>query len=383
MSWGAGARRSSWWGSLRGSSVTPALSRLTAPGADAKATYESAYGFDRTWNAAMRLVRVDNGWKVTEKGRVRAGTCSSGVPAPLRAASVIAGVLHRVSSVGPRHGRGGERARSAPADAALPRAGDARRARVEDAARIRRPTRPQEGGATRGGTRCEHGLEAGHAAEPTTAQPTTTGGRTRRLRPCRRSASEPRRERLRERRPPCASSQQRNPIWCSISLNVVAGRERLAPRADRSPVAAFERADVRPSVLGGVDDHRPHCRRGRAPRTSWCTTSVSRSARAGRGARAPAPRSRGRRPSRGSARCTACRRCTRKSRACSRRRRDTEAFGVFARKRPLSVSVQRRLRRCLRTKPSPRSSWPSRWASRSPCWAIRSGPCRSACAPWA
>lgn len=35
--------------------------------ADAKATYESPYGYARTWNAAMRLVRVDNGWKVTEK----------------------------------------------------------------------------------------------------------------------------------------------------------------------------------------------------------------------------------------------------------------------------------------------------------------------------
>jgi hypothetical protein len=39
----------------------------TATWADAKATYESPYGYARTWNAAMRLVRVDNGWKVTEK----------------------------------------------------------------------------------------------------------------------------------------------------------------------------------------------------------------------------------------------------------------------------------------------------------------------------
>ncbi|MBV9945979.1 MAG: hypothetical protein JOZ69_03935 [Myxococcales bacterium] len=35
--------------------------------ADAKASYESPYGYERTWNAALRLVRVDNGWKVTEK----------------------------------------------------------------------------------------------------------------------------------------------------------------------------------------------------------------------------------------------------------------------------------------------------------------------------
>ena len=40
---------------------------LTALGAQAKSTYESPYGYDRTWNAAVRLVRVDNGWKVTEK----------------------------------------------------------------------------------------------------------------------------------------------------------------------------------------------------------------------------------------------------------------------------------------------------------------------------
>ena len=35
--------------------------------ADAKAGYESAYGFDRTWNAATRLLRVDLGFKVLER----------------------------------------------------------------------------------------------------------------------------------------------------------------------------------------------------------------------------------------------------------------------------------------------------------------------------
>src|SRR5689334_6050491 len=35
--------------------------------ADAKSSYDSSYGFDRTWNAGMRLVRVDLGLKVTEK----------------------------------------------------------------------------------------------------------------------------------------------------------------------------------------------------------------------------------------------------------------------------------------------------------------------------
>lgn len=35
--------------------------------ASAKTAYESAYGFDRTWNAGMRLVRVDLGLKISEK----------------------------------------------------------------------------------------------------------------------------------------------------------------------------------------------------------------------------------------------------------------------------------------------------------------------------
>lgn len=39
----------------------------TATLANATATFESYYGYDWTWNAAVRLVRVDNGWKVTEK----------------------------------------------------------------------------------------------------------------------------------------------------------------------------------------------------------------------------------------------------------------------------------------------------------------------------
>ncbi len=40
---------------------------LFALPADAKSAYDSAYGFDRTWNAGLRLVRVDLGLKVTEK----------------------------------------------------------------------------------------------------------------------------------------------------------------------------------------------------------------------------------------------------------------------------------------------------------------------------
>jgi hypothetical protein len=34
---------------------------------EARSTWESPYGFERTWNAALRLIRVDNGWNVTEK----------------------------------------------------------------------------------------------------------------------------------------------------------------------------------------------------------------------------------------------------------------------------------------------------------------------------
>lgn len=35
--------------------------------AQAKSAYDSSYGFDRTWNAGLRLVRVDMSMKVTEK----------------------------------------------------------------------------------------------------------------------------------------------------------------------------------------------------------------------------------------------------------------------------------------------------------------------------
>jgi hypothetical protein len=52
-------------GALSGAAITAALA--VAVRADAKSTYDSPYGYDRTWNAALRLVRVDNGWKITEK----------------------------------------------------------------------------------------------------------------------------------------------------------------------------------------------------------------------------------------------------------------------------------------------------------------------------
>ena len=44
-----------------------AAATFAAPSASAKATYESPYSYDRTWNAALRMVRVDMGFKVVEK----------------------------------------------------------------------------------------------------------------------------------------------------------------------------------------------------------------------------------------------------------------------------------------------------------------------------
>jgi hypothetical protein len=64
MTWGGA--KAGLVGVVSGLVVSAAVA-LTAPGASAKSTYESPYGYDRTWNAALRLVRVDNGWKVTEK----------------------------------------------------------------------------------------------------------------------------------------------------------------------------------------------------------------------------------------------------------------------------------------------------------------------------
>ncbi|HEY1691169.1 MAG TPA: hypothetical protein VGG39_03355 [Polyangiaceae bacterium] len=64
MSWGGA--KASLVGVVSALVVSGAIA-LTAGGASAKSTYESPYGYDRTWNAALRLVRVDNGWKVTEK----------------------------------------------------------------------------------------------------------------------------------------------------------------------------------------------------------------------------------------------------------------------------------------------------------------------------
>ncbi len=40
---------------------------LTDHDAGASSSLDSNYGYDRTWNAALRMVRVDMGFKVTEK----------------------------------------------------------------------------------------------------------------------------------------------------------------------------------------------------------------------------------------------------------------------------------------------------------------------------
>jgi hypothetical protein len=47
--------------------ISVAIVLMPAAPASAKSNYDSAYGFDRTWNAGLRLVRVDLGLKVTEK----------------------------------------------------------------------------------------------------------------------------------------------------------------------------------------------------------------------------------------------------------------------------------------------------------------------------
>jgi len=47
--------------------LSAAFILVPADPACAKSNYDSAYGFDRTWNAGLRLVRVDLGLKVTEK----------------------------------------------------------------------------------------------------------------------------------------------------------------------------------------------------------------------------------------------------------------------------------------------------------------------------
>ena len=53
-------------GAILGGVVAAAIV-TTGPSASARSDYDSGYGYDRTWNAAMRLVRVDLGFKITEQ----------------------------------------------------------------------------------------------------------------------------------------------------------------------------------------------------------------------------------------------------------------------------------------------------------------------------
>ncbi len=53
-------------GTALGLAVTGAIV-LTSPDVAAQSSYDSPYGYDRTWNAALRLIRIDMNLKVIEK----------------------------------------------------------------------------------------------------------------------------------------------------------------------------------------------------------------------------------------------------------------------------------------------------------------------------
>ena len=60
----------SWIGTAAGALFGVATATaivLSGPAADARTSYDSPYGFERTWNSAIRMVRVDMAFKVTEK----------------------------------------------------------------------------------------------------------------------------------------------------------------------------------------------------------------------------------------------------------------------------------------------------------------------------
>src|SRR4051812_45338851 len=54
---------------VAGSLAVALVSRDDAglPEANAKQTYDSLYTYEQTWNTALRLIRVDKGFKVVEK----------------------------------------------------------------------------------------------------------------------------------------------------------------------------------------------------------------------------------------------------------------------------------------------------------------------------
>jgi hypothetical protein len=69
MMTGSGARLGGGvWGLLAVAlAVVLAVAVLPTSSADARSTLESSYGFDRTYNCALRLIRIDLGLKITEK----------------------------------------------------------------------------------------------------------------------------------------------------------------------------------------------------------------------------------------------------------------------------------------------------------------------------
>ena len=52
---------------IAAAAIATAWCTQALPRAEAKTTFESPYGYEHTWTAATRLVRVDLGLKVTEK----------------------------------------------------------------------------------------------------------------------------------------------------------------------------------------------------------------------------------------------------------------------------------------------------------------------------
>jgi hypothetical protein len=72
--WRVGAALAKWGPAVASAVLSSALACgvasaivLTGQPAQAETVYDSAYGFERTWNSALRMVRVDMGCKVTEK----------------------------------------------------------------------------------------------------------------------------------------------------------------------------------------------------------------------------------------------------------------------------------------------------------------------------
>jgi hypothetical protein len=70
---------------------------LRSEPASAKSAYESAYGYDRTWNAGMRLVRVDLNMKIIEKDE-SAGYLLFDYKSPESGAKPVSGSMEFIKS---------------------------------------------------------------------------------------------------------------------------------------------------------------------------------------------------------------------------------------------------------------------------------------------